>query len=185
MGEYFWEDVDEVLDFMLKPGGLTFEQFKKVRIIYPEKYYLAGNEDHFFGTPSGEMEIYSRQMKQLGISPLPYLKEVLKAGTVSAESRECPLILTNRKETGFMLSGYRADLKMRKPYPEAIVEIHPETATTAGVAEGDMIYLETRKAGITQKVKLNSELDPRWLCQSLPGGIPKISLRNITGENQI
>ena len=37
LGEYFFEDVDEkMLDFWLEPGGLTFEEFKKKRILYPE-----------------------------------------------------------------------------------------------------------------------------------------------------
>ena len=55
MGEYFWEDVDEVLDFMLEPAGITFEQFKERRIIPPKKRYLEGNEDRYFKTPSGEL----------------------------------------------------------------------------------------------------------------------------------
>ncbi len=173
MGAHFWEDVDDVLDLMLKPSGLTFEEFKKVRILHPKKHYLAGNEDHFFSTPAGKMEIYSQQMEQLGISPLPYLKEVLKAGTVSAESREFPLILTNRKETGFMLSGYRSDPQMRKRYPEAFVEIHPQTAAAAGVNEGDIVYLETPKGRITQKAKLNPELDQRVIMPAFGWWYPE------------
>ena len=41
------------------------------------------------------------------------------------------------------------------------VEIHPETARQAGLAEGDMAHIETRKGRIVQKVKFNDELDPR------------------------
>jgi anaerobic selenocysteine-containing dehydrogenase len=161
LGEYFFEDVDEVLDFMMKPAGLSFEQFKEKRILYPKKYYLKGNEDRFFKTPSGKMEIYSKRMEDLGIAPLPYFNEVMKAKGVSAESDLYPLIFTNRKETGFMLSGYRTDHNMRRRYPEAIVEIHPATAARAGLAEGDMAAIETQKGRIVQKVKLNEQLDPR------------------------
>jgi anaerobic selenocysteine-containing dehydrogenase len=161
LGHYFWEDVDEVLDFMLEPSGLTFEEFKKTRILYPKKYYLKGNEDRIFKTPSGKMEIYSRQMERLGIAPMPYYEEMIKAKQVADESDDYPLILTNRKETGFMLSGYRIDQGMRKRYPEALVEIHPETAAQAGVGEGDMVNIETKKGRIAQKARLNPELDPR------------------------
>jgi anaerobic selenocysteine-containing dehydrogenase len=174
LGEYFFDDTDEeMLDFWLEPGGLTFEQFKEQRIIYPEKMYLEGNEDRFFPTPSGKMEIFSMQMKQLGISPLPTYEEVAKAGTVAKESKEFPLIFTNRKETGYMLSGYRSDPGMRQRYPEPLVEIHPDTAEEAGVAEGDVIRIETRKGRIAQKVRLNADLDPRVVMPAFGWWFPE------------
>jgi anaerobic selenocysteine-containing dehydrogenase len=161
VGEFFWENVDEVLDFMLEPAGITFEQFKERRIIPPKKRYLEGNEDRYFKTPSGKMEIYSNRMEELGIAPLPYYGEMMKARQVASLSEDYPLIFTNRKETGFMLSGYRMDRGMRRRYPEAVVEIHPETAAWASLAEGDMAHIETPKGRIVQKVRLNHELDPR------------------------
>jgi len=161
MGEYFWEDVEEVLDFWLEPGGLNYEEFKEKRILYPTKMYLKDNENTFFRTPSGKMEIYSKQMEQLGISPLPYYEEMERAKLISTESDEYPLIMTNRKETGYMLSGYRPVQAMRKRYPEAVVELNPETAKKAGVKDDDMVFIETPKGRIVQKVKLAPDLDPR------------------------
>ena len=72
-----------------------------------------------------------------------------------------------------MLSGYRSDPQMRMRYPEAFVEIHPQTAATAGVSEGDMVYLETPKGRITQKVKLNSELDQRVIMPAFGWWYPE------------
>ena len=172
-GQYFWEDVNEVLDFMLEPSGLSFEEFKKTRIFHPKKYYLKGNEDRIFKTPSGKMEIYSAQMQSMGIAPLPYYEEMIKAKQVANESDDYPLILTNRKETGFMLSGYRIDQGMRKRYPEALVEIHPETAAQAGVEEGDMVNIETKKGRIAQKVQINPELDPRVIMPAFGWWYPE------------
>src|SRR5208337_861142 len=173
-GEYFFEDVDEkMLDFWLKPSGITFEEFKKIRILYPDVMFLQGNEDRFFQTPSGKMEIFSGQMEKLGISPLPYYHEVIKSKNVATESAEFPLIFTNKKETGYMLSGYRGDHGMRRRYPEPVVEIHPETAKQAGVDEGDMVYIETVKGRITQKVKLNSELDRRVIMPAFGWWFPQ------------
>jgi anaerobic selenocysteine-containing dehydrogenase len=174
MGEHFFEDTDEkMLDSWLEPAGLTFEEFKKKRILYPDKMYLEGNEDGFFPTPSGKMEIHSSQMKQLGISPLPYFDELAKVGEVAQESEEFPLIFTNKKETGYMLSGYRSDPGMRKRYPEPLVEIHPDTAAAAGVDEGEMVFIETLKGRITQKVTLNPELDPRVVMPAFGWWFPE------------
>jgi anaerobic selenocysteine-containing dehydrogenase len=174
MQEYFFEDVDEkMLDFWLEPGGLTFEEFKKKRILYPDVMYLEGNEGRFFQTPSGKMEIFSKQMEQLGISPLPYFQELTKANLCPSTSDSYPLIFTNRKETGFMLSGYRGDPSMRKRYPEPLVEIHPQAAARAGVSEGDVVYIETVRGRITQKVKLNSNLDPRVIMPAFGWWFPE------------
>ncbi len=175
LGKYFFEDVDDekMLDFWLKPSNITFEEFKKIRIFYPDTIYLKDNEDTFFQTPTGKMEIYSEHMEKLGISPLPYYNELIKAGEVSKQSEEFPLIMTNKKETGFMLSGYRSDPGMRKRYPEPLVEMHPDTAEKARVTEGDMVYIETRKGRITQKVRLNSEMDPRVVMPAFGWWFPE------------
>jgi anaerobic selenocysteine-containing dehydrogenase len=170
---------------MLEPSGLSFEEFKKTRIFHPKKYYLKGNEDRIFKTPSGKMEIYSAQMQSMGIAPLPYYEEMIKAKQVANESDDYPLILTNRKETGFMLSGYRVDQGMRKRYPEALVEIHPETAAQAGVEEGDMVNIETRKGRIAQKVRINPELDPRVIMPAFGWWYPEKKPTFMSGENPI
>jgi anaerobic selenocysteine-containing dehydrogenase len=161
LGEYFFDDAEEVLDLWLKPSGLTYEQFKEKRILYPSRVYLEGHEDTYFQTPSGKVELYSEQMAQLGIGALPTWEEVLKASGVACESDAYPLLMTNRKERAFMLSQGKTIKKLRTKFPEALVEIHPWTAREAGVDEGDMVYIETPKGRIQQKVKLNSDIDPR------------------------
>jgi anaerobic selenocysteine-containing dehydrogenase len=98
---------------------------------------------------------------------------MMKAKEVSAESETYPLIFTNRKETGFMLSGYRADHNMRRRFPEAVVEIHPETASRAGLTQGDMVNIETKKGRIIQKVKFNDELDPRVIMPAFGWWYPE------------
>jgi anaerobic selenocysteine-containing dehydrogenase len=161
LGEYFWDDVNDVLDFWLAPAGMTYEEFKRKRILYPEKIYLEGNEDEFFNTPSGKMEIFSAQMEQLGVSPLPTYEELSRSKAIAMESEEFPLIMTNRKETAFMLSGYRSIGELRKRYPEAVVEIHPETASSAGLKEGEMARITSPLGEIVQRVRFNPQLDPR------------------------
>ena len=161
MREYFWEEAEDVLDFWLEPSGLTYEEFKEKRVLQSSKMYFKGNESTFFRTSSGKMEIYSKQMEQLGLSPMPCYEDVSKANIISTGTDKYPLLMTNRKETGYILSGYRSIKAMRKRYYEAVVELNPETAEKAGVKEGEMVYIETPKGRVAQKVKLAPDLDPR------------------------
>jgi anaerobic selenocysteine-containing dehydrogenase len=45
--------------------------------------------------------------------------------------------------------------------PDPITEIHPETADTLGIKDGDWIYLENRYGRCRQKAKLTEGIHPR------------------------
>lgn len=161
LGQYFFENYEEVLDKWVEPAGLTYAEFTRKRILYPSTVYLEGNEATYFQTPSGKVELYSEQMQQFGIAPIPTFQEVMKAAEVSHESDDFPLLLTNRKERAFMLSQGKTIKKLREKFPEAMVEIHPWTAREAGVEGGDMVFIETPKGRIQQRVRINPDIDPR------------------------
>ena len=74
---------------------------------------------------------------------------------------EYTLLLTNAKEPAFMLSGYMMIAGLRNIKPEPTVGMHPDTAQKLGLKDGDMVYLETKKGRITQRLYLDSDLDPR------------------------
>ncbi len=173
LGEYFWEDWHESLDFMLAPAGLTYEQFVEKRMLYPTKMYLEGNESTYFKTPSGKVELYSQSMKQLGMSPIPYFKEVILSRFAEKDFDKFPLYLTNAKETAYMVSGYRNVERMRKRRPEPIAHIHPDLASKHGIKDGDMIYIETVKGRIRQRVELRDYLDPRVVFASFGWSFPE------------
>ena len=47
---------------------------------------------------------------------------------------------------------------MRRLAPDPIAEIHPDTAKKHGVADGDLIFVETRKGRIKVKTKTTEEM---------------------------
>ena len=47
---------------------------------------------------------------------------------------------------------------MKHPYP--LMDIHPDTATKLGIADGDWAYIETRRGRIRQKARYNSGMLP-------------------------
>jgi anaerobic selenocysteine-containing dehydrogenase len=155
--EYFWENENEALEFMLQPSKISFADFKKKRIIRGEQKFRKPEEG--FRTPSGKVEIYSKQLADFGYSPMPLLEEVSRFRF--AISEEYPLLMTNAKESAYYLSGYRQVAYLRKITPEPLVELHPETARKYGLKEGNWIYIETRKGRVKQKLTLNPDLDPR------------------------
>jgi len=171
--EHFWEDWHESLDYMMAPSGLTYKQFVEKRMLYPSKIYLGGNEDTYFRTPSGKAELYSQQMKQLDISPIPYFKEVAVSRFVEGDFDKFPLYLTNAKETAYMLSGYRNVKRIRRRRPEPVACIHPDLALEYGIEDGDMIYIETVKGRIKQKVELHDYLDPRTVFAAFGWSFPE------------
>jgi anaerobic selenocysteine-containing dehydrogenase len=159
LGQYFWADWQDSLDLMLVDSGLTYKELVEKRILRPSRLFLEDKEP-YFQTPSGKVEFYSQQMSQLGLSPLPYFKEVASSRFEKEDFENYPLVLTNFKEGAYMLSGYRDIKAMRKRRPEAVVEIHPDTAARYGLKNGDMIYIESRKGRIQQRLKAASYIHP-------------------------
>lgn len=171
LGEYFWDDDRGALDLMLQPSGLTWENFKQQRMILAEKEYRKPEKDAF-DTPSGKVEIYSKQMKELfGCSPLPLWEELSRFPFEPSE--EYPLLLTTRVEDAYKLTGFKRIASMRKYKPEPTVELNPETAKKAGLKEGEWVYIETKKGRITQKLSLDRDLDPRVVFASFGWWFPE------------
>jgi anaerobic selenocysteine-containing dehydrogenase len=170
LGQYFWKDEIEVMDYMLEPSGLTWEQFKKKRILKAKREYRKP-EDGVFKTPSGKVELYSKQLEDMGYSPMPLWEELCRFR--EDISTEYPLLLTNRKEEAYMLTGYKHVAYSRNIKPEPTVELNPETAREAGLEEGDMVYIETKKGRIEQKLVLDPDLDPRVIFASFGWWFPE------------
>ncbi len=159
LGQYFWDDWHECLDLMLEDAGLTYAELVKKRILNPTRLFLE-DRDPYFPTPSGKIEIYSQQMAQLGLSALPTFKEVASSRYGKEDFENYPLALTNFKEGAYMLSGYRQIQSMKEKTPEAVVEVHPDTAAEYGVEDGEMIYIESRKGRIQQRLRIASHIHP-------------------------
>jgi anaerobic selenocysteine-containing dehydrogenase len=161
LGSYFWEAEEQALDFILKPTGLTFDDFRKTGILPGRKLYRH-YENKGFATPSGKVELYSKRLEEWGFDPLPVYREPAESPYSEPElAKEYPLILSDRKFECFQHSGGRQIPSLRNSHPEPLVWLHPETASKLGIVEGDWVYIETRRGRIRQKASFSSSLDPR------------------------
>jgi len=170
LGEYFWEDVQEVLDHMLEPSGLSWEDFKEKRIFHAQKEYKR-YEEGIFKTPSGKVEIVSKQLEDLGYSPMPRFEELSRFRFDA--SAKYPLLLFNSKEGVYMLTGYKHVEALRDMKRQPTVEMNPSTAEESGLKEGDWITIETNKGRVKQILSLDPDLDPKLVHASFGWWFPE------------
>jgi anaerobic selenocysteine-containing dehydrogenase len=170
LGQYFWNDLGEYLDEILKPAGMTYDDFKTIGIL-KGKWEYRSYEKKGFSTPSGKIEIYSEQLKQWGYEPLPCHLNL--PGSSGEFLKEYPLIFTSAKDPFFFHSAYRNIPSLRKLSPDPVLLIHPETASQSGIEEGDWVAVETEMGSIRQKAKLDREIDPRVIILSFGWWFPE------------
>jgi len=181
LGEYFWDTEEECLDAILKPAGLTFEEFRKVGVISGSKRYRS-YESQGFATPSGKVELYSSQLKEWGFDPLPLYHEPPETPYSDPElAKEYPLIFTSWKSEPYRHSGGKQIAALRGSHPEPIVTIHPETAGKLGIKEGDWVYIETKRGRIKQKATLSTGIDPRVVGTDYAWWFPEKEVSDLYG----
>jgi len=161
MKGYFWDTEEECLDFILKPAGITFDEFRKIGILEGTKQYR-NYQSKGFPTPSSKVELYAGRLKEMGFDPLPTWREPLEDYTGTGNiNEEYPLILTSWKRIPYRHSGGRQIPSLRGMHQEPIVVIHPETAIRYKIADGERVCIETEQGKITQKALLKADIDPR------------------------
>ncbi len=158
------EPVTDVLNAQLAAGGLdvTFDELKERGFIkVPFRYRKF--EDGGFRTPTGKIELYSTRLEQMGYSPLPYYEEPPESPiSAPAVAAEYPLVLTTGARIArFFNSEHRQLTKLRRAYRDPIAEIHPDTAAQHGIANGDWMWIETRRGRMQQRAKVTAGIDPR------------------------
>ena len=164
--EHWFHDYRELIEMVMKPSGLTFKAFV-------EKGYLKG-EDRFkkyeqngFRTPTKKVELRLSTAEKFKLHPLPEAREI------PDDDSEYPLVLTSSKDRFYLHSAYRWVKTLREKSPDAMVEIHPDTAAAQGISEGDMVRIETRTGEICQKAQLTPDIHPRVISAAYGWWFPE------------
>jgi len=163
--EYFpWESTTELLTDLLEPTEISYDDLQKNPggLYYSPKIYrsyLNGG----FKTASQKVEIYSEAMAQFGYDPLPTFHEPFESPVSKPDIAETyPLILiTGARIESYTHSRFRDMPSLRKLYPEPLVEIHPQTAQSLGVKDGDMVRVESLRGNIRVKARLTEVVHPK------------------------
>jgi anaerobic selenocysteine-containing dehydrogenase len=156
-----WNDSAEYLDWILEDTGLNFEQFCERGILMGEMRYRKYQTEGF-QTPTGKFEISSSVMKAMGLSPLPLFREPpLSSASTPELAKEFPLILiSGTKIRNFFHSELRQIKSLRHDNPDPLVEIHPITASSLGIREGDWVWIESPLSRVKMRAKLFEGIAP-------------------------
>lgn len=167
MNEYWWDDFEKALDWILEPMGITWQDFKEMNYIRGEVDYEKYRKDGF-STPTRKFELYSTMLEKLGYDPLPQYREPPESPVSTPELyAEYPYILiTGKRLPGFFHTENRQVPSLRELHKDPIVEMHPETAEKEGIHEGDWVVIESPRGKIRHRARLFLGLHPNVIsCQ--------------------
>jgi anaerobic selenocysteine-containing dehydrogenase len=166
MGQKGWgATVEDDLDSILEPGGVTWAQVR-------DKPYLRGEvryrkyEEKGFSTPTRKFELYCTTFERWGYDPLPRYIEIPESPVSKPEmTKEYPYILiTGPRSPVFFHSEHRMIPWLRECHPDPIIEMHPQAAEKHGIKEGDWVYIESPRGRIKQRARITTGIDPRVVC---------------------
>ena len=154
-GEFWWDDFEQGLDWILEPMGITFRQFKDLHYVRGEVEYEK-HKQRGFSTPTRKFEIWSTRLEKWGYDPLPTYREPVEGPVTTPELfKEYPYILvTGARSPGFFHTENRQLKTVRETQPDPFLEIHPDTAAKLGIADGQWVVIESPRGKVRQRAKL-------------------------------
>jgi anaerobic selenocysteine-containing dehydrogenase len=157
--KYFWKNMEDFFDMLLQSSGITFAEFRNKGILIGAKEYRKF-ENRGFQTSSGKVELYSNQLEQWGLEPLPLYNQSGAVPSIPQETKKYPFILTSQKPGCYIHSSGRQIQSLRERHPGPCVHIHPETAKGLGIQPGDRVVIETKTGKIEQEAFLSGHIAP-------------------------
>lgn len=157
-----WKSAREWCEWVLRESGVTFDELKGLGVLQGRMRYRK-YEQEGFATPSGKFELRSSVLESLGYDPLPGFVEPPESPYSTPELLErYPLIvMTGGRTMPYFHSEGRQIESLRKLLPDPLVEMHPDTAGSLGIAEGDWVTIESPRGRIRQRARLIEGIHPK------------------------
>jgi anaerobic selenocysteine-containing dehydrogenase len=174
----FWENTEDFFDMLLQSSGLTFAEFREKGILTGTKEYRKF-EKRGFQTSSGKVELYSKQLEQWGLEPLPVYNQPMKTRISNGVIQEYPFILTNQKPGYYVHSSGRQIQSLRERHPGPCVHIHPETAKGLGIQPGDRVVIETEAGKIEQEAFISGNIAPEVVLVDFGWWFPETGISSL------
>ena len=175
-GEHFFGgDVEAGWRHLLEPSGITLEDLRahpvgvKAEVATQHRKYAAIDPEtgrpRGFATPSRKLELYSTRFAGAGYDPLPQHDEPAESPLRSPDgNRDYPLVLTSFRHVQFVSDEHRNIPRLRNEVRDPLIEIHPATAATLTIGDGDWVNVETLVGKVRLKAKYSNSLHPKVVC---------------------
>jgi anaerobic selenocysteine-containing dehydrogenase len=177
-----WNTIHELFDEIIKPSGMTFKELQKKGWAFPpqghpstpyhrfEKGLLRLDGKPGFQTPSGKIELYSSLREAWGLEPIAHYEEPPFTPVSRPElMKEYPLILsTGRRSPAYFHSEHRNIPWLRTIDPDPVIEIHPDTAASLDIGNGEWVWVENWLGRCTFKAKVTLVVPP-WMVMATHG----------------
>ena len=172
LNPHLWEQYDEVRDFIehLRLGKkYCYEDIRKEvvlqRYVGYRKYetgLLRRDGKPGFNTSTGRVELWSYAFHQFGDQPLPYYEEPQYSPVSTPELLEkYPFVLTTGARTyAFFHSENRQIPYCRELNPDPLLEINPDDAKAAKVADGQWVKVSNQFGEALLKAKVSQIVKP-------------------------
>ena len=165
----WWDNEYDMLDYEIRRGKgpdggpLTWDDFSErlvsgcwgddqVYYKYKTDYWREGGG---FPTPTGKFEFLSKHLESLGYDPLPVFCEPGESPESTPELfKEYPLVMSSGYRQPFYFLGQYRNIPWLRSFMEfPTCQLHPETAKLYGVEDGDIIWIESPRGRIRQKLR--------------------------------
>ena len=177
-----WNNIHELFDEIIKPSGMTFKQLQEKGWAFPpeghpsapyhrfEKGLLRPDRKPGFQTPSGKIELYSSLREEWGLEPIAHYEEPPFTPISQPELyQKYPLILsTGRRSPVYFHSEHRNIPWLREIEPDPVIEIHPDTAKSLHIGDGEWVWVENWLGRCKLKAKVTPVV-PRWMVMTTHG----------------
>lgn len=150
LGSYFpWKNVEEYLDTRLRKAGSSLAEMKKLGVKSLERetpLYIPGKGAYKFSTDSGKIELYSKQLEELGFDPVPVY-------TVHEEPVQGYYRLITGRSPSHSFARSNNNPILTQLVIENEVWINTTVAREWNIANGQYIKLENQDGVVSNKVK--------------------------------
>ncbi len=158
LSQYFDYTIDQWVDAQVKtlPLDIPLEHLKKHGTYFPSgfpKYGTTLTPDHRFVTKSGKIELFSERLQETNYEPLPVYHP--PAQPTAGKFR----LILGRKAY-FTHANTTNNPWLNSFAPENRLWLHPSSAQSVGVADGDRVEVTSSAGSIRIKVAVKQEIRP-------------------------
>lgn len=166
--DIFGEQPEQMIDSALQGtenpymNGVTLDRLKQHRFVKLDMSAHASFLDHL-PTPSGKIELYSKQMQQKGLPPLPTyaaLVEGYDGENPAGPNDAYPLMFVSPPNHNFLNSSFGNSAKHQRLEKMPILQIHPEDAARREVQDGDAVVVWNERGRIELTAKVTDAMLP-------------------------